>query len=392
MKIDDPLYTTAVHAGSDPQSDQGALSVPVHHASVYAFPDAARGAAIHAGKEPGFFYGRMGTPTQAALERALCELEGGEEALATASGMSAIVTTLLTLLRPGDHLVAPRCLYATTATLLDDLLEPFGIAVSHVDGSRPESFAEAARPETKVFYVESPANPTLDIIDIEAVAALARQRGIVTVADNTFATPCNQRPLALGADVVVHSATKYLGGHGDLVAGVAVGSASILGRARWHTAKILGGVIAPQTAWLVLRGLRTLPLRMERHNHNAGRVAAFLAEHPKVRQVRYPGLPAHPGHDLARRQMSGFGGMVSFDVGDRESGRRVVDGVKLCSRAVSLGDVATLIQHSASMTHAPLSEEQRREAGISDGLLRLSVGIERAQDIIQDLDGALQSI
>jgi len=390
--MDDPIFTKAVHVGAAPDTHFGALSVPIYKASVFALPDAERGAAIHEGEAPGYFYGRMGTPTQAALERALAELEGGDAALATASGMAAISTALLTLLRPGDRLVAPRAIYSTSGTLFNDLLVPFGVGVDWVDGTQPGAYAEAARSETRVFYVETPANPTLDLVDLEEVIAAAGTRGVITVVDNTFGTPCNQRPLAMGADLVVHSASKFLGGHGDLIAGALIGRESLVCEARWRTMKVLGGVLSPEIAWLVLRGLRTLPLRMERHNHNAGEVALFLEGHPAVRRVNWPGLRSHAQHDLARRQMRGFGGVLSFDVGTPEAARRVVNAVTLCTLAVSLGDVTTLIQHSASMTHASMPPERRSRAGIAPGLLRLSVGLERVADIIDDLDQALRTL
>lgn len=389
---EDILYTTVVHAGEDPKGNLGSLSVPIYQSAVFTFPDAEQGAAIHEGEQPGYFYGRMGNPTQSALETALCQIEGGEAALALASGMAAVTTTLLTLLGSGDHIVAPESLYATTNALLDQLLTPLGVSVTYVDATDPSNYAAAVRPETKVLYLESPANPTMKLVDIPAVVAIARERDITTVMDNTFATPINQRPLALGVDVVVHSATKYLGGHGDLMAGALIGKREIVERARWQTNKILGGVIGPQTAWLILRGIRTLALRMERHNANALTVATFLHAHPKVRAVHYPGLPSHPQHALACRQMVGFGGMLAFDVGGVEEGRRLVNHVRLCSLAVSLGDVSTLIQHSASMTHASVPRERRLAVGITDGLLRLSVGIERAEDIVADLDGALKHV
>ncbi len=389
---EDALYTTVVHAGEDPKGNRGSLSVPIYQSAVFTFPDAEQGAAIHEGEQPGYFYGRMGNPTQAALETALCQIEGGVAALALASGMAAVTTTLLTLLSSGDHIVAPESLYATTNALLDQLLTPLGVSVTYVDATDSGNYAAAVRPKTKVLYLESPANPTMKLVDIPAVVAVAKERGITTVLDNTFATPINQRPLALGVDVVVHSATKYLGGHGDLMAGALIGKREIVERARWQTNKMLGGVIGPQTAWLILRGIKTLALRMERHNANALSVARFLAAHPKVRAVHYPGLPSHPQYALACRQMTGFGGMLAFDVGGVEEGRRLVNTVQLCSLAVSLGDVSTLIQHSASMTHASVPRERRLAVGITDGLLRLSVGIERAEDIIADLAGALDHV
>lgn len=392
MTPDDSIFTTAVHAGEKPSDPHGSLSPALYLSSVFAFPDAEQATAIHEGEAPGYFYGRMGTPTQAAFESAMCELERGEAALALASGMAAISTALLSLLRPGDEVVAPLALYATTGALLDELLAPFGVVVKSVDGRDPRAFAAAAGDRTRLFYLETPSNPTLQLIDIEAVVEIARRREIPTVLDNTFATPVNQRPLDLGVDLVVHSATKYLGGHGDLMAGVLVGSADWVERARWHTAKILGGTISPLAAWLALRGLRTLPLRMARHNRNALQVAEFLAAHPKVVAVHYPGLPSHPQRSLAERQMSGGGGMLAFAVGSREAGLRLVASLELCRLAVSLGDTSTLIQLSAAATHHSAPAERRRAAGIGDGLLRLSVGLERPEDIVADLERGLQTV
>jgi len=390
--IVDAFNTTVVHAGADPSANLGALSTPVYHASVFAFPDAEQGAAIHEGQQPGYFYGRISNPTQAALERALCALEEGQAALAFSSGMAAISTTLFSLLHVGDHIVAPASLYASTYALLNELLVPFGVAVTYVDATDPDTYARAIRPETKVLYLESPANPTLKLVDIASVVRTARAHGLTTVMDNTFATPFNQRPLAYGVDAVVHSMTKYLGGHGDLVAGALIGTEALCERARWHTHKLLGGVISPQTAWLVLRGIQTLAVRMERHNANALAVARFLEDHPTVQAVYYPGLPSHPQHALAQRQMHGFGGMLAFDVESVEQGQRLVNSLTLCTLAVSLGDVATIIQHSASMTHAAVPREQRLAVGITDGLLRLSVGIEKVQDIIADLSQGLETL
>lgn len=386
---EDPIHTRAIRAGADAGRDLDGLAPGLHRSSAYGFGAADRAAAVHEGEEPGHFYGRMGSPTQQALEEAVADLEEGEASLAFGSGMAAISSLLLTVLEPGDHVVAPSALYATTSSLLEGVLDDHGIAVTFVHGTEPEDFAEAVRRETRLIYVETPANPTLDLVDLEAVADLGRAEGLLTVADNTFATPVNQRPLEAGIDVVVHSATKYLGGHGDVVAGVLAGPEKLLERVRRETLKHLGGVIAPDSAWLVLRGIRTLPVRMERHNRNALQVARWLEDRPDVVRVHHPGLASHPRHELARRQMSGFGGMVAFELEGIESARRLVDGLSLCTLAVSLGDVATLIQHSASMTHASVPPERRREAGIRDGLLRLSVGLERPEDLIADLDRAL---
>jgi methionine-gamma-lyase len=386
------LNTLAVHAGMGRADDLGALSVPIHMASTFSFPDAESGAEIHEGTRPGFFYGRLGNPTQSALEWAMSELEGGAAALALSSGMAAIACTMLTLLRPRDHLVAPRALYASTYSLFVTLLADLGVSVSFVDGTDPAAYGGAVTPQTRMLFLESPGNPTLAVNDISAMVAIAREHDLITVMDNTLATPVNQRPLALGVDLVVHSASKYLGGHADLVGGIIVGSTEIIDRARWKTNKLLGGVISPLTAWLILRGIRTLPLRMERHNRNAQAMAEFLIDHPKVRDVHYPGLQAHPQHGVARRQMSGFGGMVAFDVGGVQEGRRLADRLRLCRLAVSFGDVATLVQHSASMTHAQMPRDQRLRAGITDGLMRMSVGIEDVADIISDLERGLDRV
>ncbi len=386
---EDPIHTRAVRAGADGRRDLGGLAPGLHRSSTFAFETAGRASAVHEGEEPGFFYGRVGSPTQRALEEAVAELEGAEDGLALASGMAAISSLLFTALEPGDHVVAPAALYATTASLLDGLLERHGVSVTYVDGTDAGAVAGAIREETRMLYVESPANPTLDLVDLGEAAMLGRERGLLTVADNTFATPVNQRPLEAGIDVVVHSATKYLGGHGDAVAGVLAGPRELLERVRRETVKHLGGAVSPDAAWLVLRGLRTLPVRMERHNRNALEVARHLEDHPAVLRVRHPGLASHPQHELATRQMTGFGGMVAFELGGLEAARRAADRLELCELAVSLGDVATLVQHSASMTHASVPAERRRRAGIRDGLLRMSVGLERAEDIRSDLDRAL---
>ena len=272
------------------------------------------------------------------------------------------------------------------------MLQPHGIQITYIDATNPDQYLQSINDKTKVFYLESPANPTMKLVDISAVATIAKQNEITTVMDNTFATPFNQNPLQLGVDLVLHSATKYLGGHGDLLAGAVIGDEEMIHQIRWQTNKILGGVISPQTSWLVLRGIKTFAVRMERHNRNALIVAQFLAQHVKVKKVHYPGLPSHPQHKLAKRQMKGFSGMLAFDVGGLSEGKRLVNSLNLCTLAVSLGDVATLIQHSASMTHASVPRARRIAIGITDGLLRLSVGIEEAEDIIADLERGLKKI
>ena len=387
------MFTKAVHAGDDHAEHYGALSVPIYPASVYAFIDVDEGAAIHNEEKAGYYYGRLGNPTQTALERAVTELENGESALALASGMAAISAAIFTLVKTGEHIVAPRSMYATTTNLLHHVKDQFGIHTTFIDATDPENYRSAIRGETKLLWIETPTNPLVLITDIEAVTAIAREHDIATVADNTFATPYNQRPLDLGVDAVIHSATKYLGGHSDLTAGVLVGSGEVVDAARHGANKFYGGNIAPQVAWLVIRGIKTLALRMERHNANANAIANMLGDHPRVEAVYYPGLESHPNHDIAARQMpGGYGGMIGLDLGTIEAGKAFANSVRLCTLATSLGGVETLLQHSASMTHASIPREDRLKAGISDGLIRLSVGIEDVDDLIADITQALDKI
>lgn len=383
------FFTQAVHAGEDRDANFGALSVPIYPASVFALPDADAGIAIHKYEKPGYFYGRLGNPTQTALEKTMAELEHGEAALALASGMAAISAAVLTVASSGDHIVAPESMYSTTTNFLRHIEEKFGITTTFVDATDAEAYAAAIKPETKLFWIETPSNPLVSITDIERVAAIAKAAGITTVADNTFATPFNQRPLDLGIDAVIHSATKYLGGHSDLTAGILVGNEELAEKARHGANKFFGGNIAPQVAWLVLRGIKTLALRMERHNSNAFALANVLASHSKVHEIFYPGLESHRNHEVAKRQMKGFGGMIGVDVGTADAAKDFVNRVKVCTFATSLGGVETLVQPVALMTHATLSAEERKTAGISDGLLRVSVGIEDIEDIRQDIYNAL---
>jgi methionine-gamma-lyase len=387
------IYTQAVHAGEDHAEHHGALSVPIYPASVYAFPDADEGAAIHNEEKPGYYYGRLGNPTQTALEAAMMELESGEAALALASGMAAVSAAVFSVVKTGDHIIGLESGYSTTINLLHHISERFGIETTFVDAADAVQYRQAIRPNTKLLWIETPSNPLVRITDIAAVVAIAKEHSLVTVADNTFATPYNQRPLELGVDAVIHSATKYLGGHSDLTAGVLVGSRSIVDAARHGANKFYGGNIAPQIAWLVIRGIRTLALRMERHNANASAIADMLASHPKVTDVYYPGLRSHQNHDVARRQMpGGFGGMIGLDVGSVAAGKSFANNVRLCTLATSLGGVETILQHSASMTHSTIPREDRLKAGISDGLIRLSVGIEDVDDLMDDIDQALSKI
>jgi methionine-gamma-lyase len=389
---DSSFFTLSVHAGEDRSKHHGAASVPIYPASVYALPDADEGAAIHNYEKPGYFYGRLGNPTQDALEAAMTQLEGGETSLALASGMAAVSAAVFTLAGTGDHIVAPESMYSTTTNFLRHAAEQFGIETTFVDATEAESYARAIRPNTKLLWIETPSNPLVRITDITAVVRIAKQAGIVTVADNTFATPYNQRPLELGVDAVIHSATKYLGGHSDLTAGVLVGKKDIVEKARHGAAKYYGGNIAPQVAWLVLRGIKTLALRMERHNSNASALADILSKRPKISAVHYPGLALHENHDIAKRQMKGFGGMIGLDLGTSDAAKSFVNNVKLCTLATSLGGVETIVQPSASMTHAAISPEERLKAGVTDGLIRLSVGIEDVNDLAADIEQALSTV
>ncbi|HQZ83848.1 MAG TPA: aminotransferase class I/II-fold pyridoxal phosphate-dependent enzyme [Pyrinomonadaceae bacterium] len=387
------IFTKSVHAGMDRGENHGALSVPVYNASIYAFANADEAAAIHNEITPGFYYGRIGNPTTAALEGAIAELENAEAGLSFASGMAAISAAILTTVKTGENIVAPRSGYSTTQHFLRFIESEFGVETIFVDAFDVDAYADAATDKTRMFLIESPSNPLLQITDLRSTAMVAKALGIITLADNTFATPFNQRPTEFGIDLVVHSATKYLGGHSDLTAGLLAGRADLIERARQKGAKLFGGNIAPQVAWLALRGIKTLALRMDRHNSNAYALANMLASDGRVDKVYYPGLIGHHNHDIAKSQMEGgFGGMISFDLGTKERGQAFVNSVRLCALATSLGGVESIVQHSASMTHATLSPEERRAAGIGEGLIRFSVGVEDVEDIWADIHQALDRI
>jgi len=383
----------AIHAGQKPCPVTGAHVTPIYQTSTFVFKDVDQGARRFAGEEAGYIYTRLGNPTQTELEEKMAALEGSEAAIATGSGMAAISTALMTLLKKGDHVVAGDTLYGCTHSLINDLLPGYGIDVTLVDTSDPKNVEKAMRKNTKVVYVETPANPTLKIVDLDAAAQIAHKFGARLVVDNTFMSPYLQRPIEHGADVVVHSATKYIGGHGDVVAGIIAGPKELLDTMRIPYLKDFGGIIAPFDAWLLLRGLKTLGVRMERHCSNAQKVAEYLEKHPLIEKVDYPGLKSHPQHELAKKQMDGFGGMISFELkGGIEAGKVMMNSVSMISLAVSLGCVDSLIQHPASMTHSPVPREERLKVGITDGLVRLSVGIEDVEDIIADMDRALRKV
>ena len=383
--------TRAIHHAYDPYEGHGALCPPLYLSSTYTFPTVADGTARFAGEQPGFVYSRVGNPTTVLLEQRLANLEGGAAALVTASGQGATTSLLWTLLKPGVELIADKTLYGCTYAYFHHGLEKFGVQIRHLDLTDPANLESAISSRTRVVFFESPANPNMRLIDIAAIAAVARRHGALTVVDNTYCTPYLQRPLELGADLVVHSATKYLGGHGDLLAGAIVGPKELLEEVRFVGIKdMTGAVLSSQDAFLILRGLKTLALRMDRHCDNAQRVAEFLAARPEVAVVHYPGLGSFPQYDLARRQMAQPGGMVAFELkGGIAAGRRFMDALGLFTRAVSLGDAESLAQHPASMTHAVYSLEEREAHFISEGLVRLSVGLEDAPDLIADLAQAL---
>jgi methionine-gamma-lyase len=386
--------TRAIHHGYDPMQEGGALTPPVHLTSTFAFDSAQHGAELFAGEREGHVYSRLSNPTLDLLERRMAELEGAEAAVATASGMGAITSVLWTFLSPGDEVIVDETLYGCTFAYLRHGLGRFGVTISHVDLTDPANLEAAIGPATRLVYFETPANPNMRLVDIAAISAIARAHGARTMVDNTYATPLLTRPADLGTDMVVHSATKYLGGHGDLLGGLAVGGAEDMARVRVEGLKdMTGAVLAPFNAMLILRGLKTLELRMARHSASALAVARALEAHPAVTAVLYPGLESHPQHDLARRQMADFGGMIAFEVaGGVAAGAAVMDRLSLITRAVSLGDAETLIQHPASMTHSPYTAEERAAHGISDGLIRLSVGLETLDDILADLMPALDAI
>ncbi|MBK8597705.1 MAG: aminotransferase class I/II-fold pyridoxal phosphate-dependent enzyme [Holophagales bacterium] len=379
-----------IHAGQRSCPLTGAVATPIYQTSTFAFKDADEGAARFGGTDPGYKYTRLGNPTVAALEECVAELEGGCGALAASTGMAAIHTVYFALLGAGAHVVGTDALYGASRMILENEYSRFGVTASFVDTSDVANVEKAMRPETKLVFVESPANPTLKLCDIVAIAEIAHRHGALLAVDNTFASPLLQQPFALGADIVVHSMTKFINGHSDVVAGVVVAKDPAL-FARLRKVHVnVGPTMDPHQAWLVFRGVKTLGLRMEKAQANALEVARFLEAHPKVAWVRYPFLPSHPQHELALRQMSGGGAIVSFGVkGGHDAGRTLINSVKLATLAVSLGGLETLIEHPASMTHASVPKAEREKAEISDDLVRIAVGCEDAADLCDDLEQAL---
>ena len=386
--------TKAIHGGYM-KNEIGSLATPIYQTSTFVFDSAEQGGRRFALEEEGYIYTRLGNPTNTQLEEKVALLENGEACMSMASGIGAITSCLWTALKAGDHVVASETLYGCTFAYLNHGLTRYGVDVTFVDTKDPENVRSAMRDNTRVVYLETPANPTLDISDIETISNIAHKvENCLVIVDNTFCTPYIQRPLELGADVVVHSATKYLNGHGDVIAGFVVGDKEFIDEVRLFGVKdMTGASLSPFDAFLITRGIKTLEIRMDRHCENALKVAEFLESHPIVESVYYPGLKSFPQYELAKKQMKLPGAIISFEIkGGLEEGKKVMNSMKLCALAVSLGDTETLIQHPASMTHSPYTKEERAAAGITDGLIRLSIGLETPEDIIADLKQALDSI
>lgn len=381
--------TRAIHAGNVHDKQYGALTMPIYQTSTFVFDSCEQGAARFSGKEDGFIYSRLGNPTTAVLEAKIANLDGAEATAATSAGMGAISSTLWTIAKAGAHIIADGTLYGCTYALLAHGLTRYGVEVDFIDTSDIEVLKSKLKENTVAVYLETPANPNLKITDIEEVAKVAHayNKDIKVICDNTFASPYLQSPLALGADVVVYSATKYLNGHGDVIAGFVSGKKEFINQVKMFGIKdMTGAVLGPQEAFLILRGLKTFEIRMQRHCENGRKVAEFLNNHPMVEKVYYPGLESHKNHEVAKKQMRDFGAMISFEVkGGKAAGAKFVNSLKLCTLAVSLGDAETLIEHPASMTHSTYSAEELVKAGIPEGLVRISVGLENAEDIIEDL-------
>jgi len=377
---DKGFSTKAIHIGEE--HTQGTLITPIYQTATFVFDKVDE---VGAG---GYVYTRIANPTQTALEKKMAVLDGGEDSIALASGMAAIAAAIFASAKRGDHIISSDVIYGCTYDLFTDILRGLGIEVTFVDTSEPENIDKAIKDNTKLIFLETPTNPLMKLSDINAISKIGKDYEVKTIVDNTFMTPYFQKPLGVGADIVVYSATKYLGGHGDALGGIIVSTADFIEKVRRRALKNMGGAISPFNAWLLTRGLKTLGVRMDRHEKNALEVARFLEAHPKVKKVLYPGLRSHPQFDLAKKQMSGFGGMLAFEMEDSGEARKLLDNVKVCRLGVSLGCTETLIEHPYSMTHKTFSRGE--EFGITDRLIRLSVGLEDVEDIIDDLERALE--
>lgn len=386
--------TRAIHCGHDTKDPHGALTSPIYMTSTFEFTSAEQGGARFAGEEEGYIYTRLGNPTLNELELKLANLEGAEACLTVASGMGAISSVFWSFIAPGDEILVDETLYGCTFAYFTHGLERFGITIRHVDMRDPENVVRALSDKTKIVYFETPANPNMRMVDIKTISEIAHSKDVRVVVDNTYCTPYLQNPIALGADIVVHSATKYLGGHGDLMAGVILSSAEDMEQIRYVGLKdMTGAVLSPMNAFLITRGLKTLELRMDRHCDNAEKIAALLEASNKVEKVYFPGLPSFDQHELAKSQMSRFGGMIAFELhGGHDAGLKFINALKLCKLAVSLGDAETLIEHPASMTHSPYELEERAKFGIAEGLVRISAGLENSKDILADIAQGLDRV
>lgn len=393
MKTKWSMDTMIIHENQFPDPQTGAISQSIVPAVAYAFPDAETAAAVVCGEAEGVYYGRYGNPTSRTLEKKIAALEGGEDALGVSSGMAAISIALLGFLKQGDHVVVTKDVYGGTYNFLTSLAPRFGIQFDFVDCTDIHLMIKAIKPNTKAVYIETPSNPKLTILDIQKITEACKSYQLPVIVDNTFMSPCLQNPLELGADVVVHSATKYINGHGDVLAGFIVGKKETI---QFMRKKLMGDLGQHLNAWdsfLILRGMKTMALRVERHCSNAQKIAEYLESHPSIDKVYYPGLESHPQHKLAKEQMKGMGGIVSFEVkGGLAEGKKLINTLQLAMISFSLGDPETLVQHPASMTHASIPEEERIKFGITDGLIRISVGLENADDIIEDFDHALSDL
>lgn len=387
------LETEVIHKGYDSQSFQGSLTPPLFQSSTFTMKSAEQGERRFAGEEEGYVYSRLGNPTVTVLEERIAELEGGEAGLAFSSGMAAVSATLFGLVRSGDHILVSEGVYGCTYGLLELLKDRFNVDYDLIEMDEEEHIRSYIRPETKVIYIETPINPTMKLVDLELVCKVGKELEAKVVVDNTFATPYLQRPITFGADVVVHSATKYISGHGDVVAGLMVGSQEFVNEVRMTTQKDIGGIISPFDAWLLIRGLKTLPVRMDRHCTNAVKLANKMKAHPKIKDIIFPGDDHFPQAKIVKSQMKQAGGMISFLIdGGKETAQRFMNELQLIKIAVSLGDAETLIQHPATMTHSVVPEEKREKMGIGPELIRLSVGLEAWEDIWADIEQALEKI
>ena len=393
MRTDWSMDTQIIHAAQCPDPNSGAISQAIIPAVAYSFPDVEAAAAVVSGEREGIYYGRYGNPTLKILENKIALLEGGEDALAVSSGMAAISIALLSCLQQGDHVVVTKDVYGGTHSFLTSLAPRFGITFDFVDCTDPNLVERAIQANTRVLYIETPSNPSLTVLDIEQLARISKEHNLQLIVDNTFMTPYLQKPLLLGADIVVHSATKYINGHGDVIAGLIVGKKD---QVKFMRKKMMGDLGQNLNAWdafLIIRGMKTMGIRVQRHCNSAQKIAEFLESHPSIDKVFYPGLRSHPQHFLAKKQMKAMGGIVSFEVkGGIEAGKTLINSLKLAMISFSLGDPETLVQHPASMTHFSIPAAERLQFGITDGLIRLSVGLEDAEDIIEDLKHGLNAI